>query len=97
MIRKVWKLAAIVLVLAGIAGALWGFAVWNGYWDILPRSPDPASGRICAFSMRGITVYETIHERAYLNHVWDISAGAFYIGFALALAYKWKSRGRHSS
>jgi hypothetical protein len=79
------------LALAGILGALWGLTIWGRYWDVLPRSPDPAFGRIYPFSMRGVTVYETLQERTYLNDIWNLSSGAFYTGFALALAYKWKS------
>jgi len=94
MMPKIWKGTAIVLIVAGTLGALWGLAVWNRYWDILPRSPDLASGRVNPFSMRGVIVYETPQEGAYLNRVWDLSAGAFYVGFALGLAYKWNSRGR---
>ncbi len=86
-----------MLIVIGILGALWAFTVWSRYWNILPRSPDPASGRVYPFSMRGVTVYETIQERVYLNRIEDVSAGAFYIGFALALVYEWKSRRPRSS
>jgi hypothetical protein len=91
MIRKLWKTAAILLTVAGIAGALWALTLWGRYWDILPRSPDPATGRIYPYSMRGVTVYETVQERMHLNRVESLSSGAFWIGFALALGYKWKS------
>jgi hypothetical protein len=89
--RKIWKSAAILLIVAGISGALWALTVWNRYWDVLPRSPDPASGRIFPFSMRGVIVYETLQERSYLDRIEDLSAIAFYVGFALALAYRWRS------
>ena len=97
MIREIWKSTAMVLVVTGILGALWSVSVWNQYWDILPRSPDPASGRVYPFSMRGVTVYETLRERTYLDRIENLSAATFCVGFALALAYKWKSRGQESA
>ena len=41
--------------------------------------------------MRGVIVYETLQERSYLDRIEDLSAIAFYVGLALALAYRWKS------
>ena len=91
MILKVWKIAAITLTIAAILGGLWGLTIYGRYWDVLPRSPDASSGRIYPFGMRGITVYETLQEHKYLDYIETLSSAAFYAGFALALAYEWKS------
>jgi hypothetical protein len=94
MIEKGWKTAAIVVAVVGLLGLCWGLAIWGRYWDILPRSPDPAAGRIYAFKMRGVTVYESLQERRFLNYVWNLSWTLFYAGFGLGVAERWKSSKR---
>jgi hypothetical protein len=91
MIQKAWKTTAVLLAVAGLLGLCWGLTTWGRYWDILPRSPDPASGRIYPFKMRGVTVYESFQERAFFSYVWNLSWAVFYAGFGLGLAQRWIS------
>jgi hypothetical protein len=70
---KLLRTGALVVCLAGVAGFLYGTLVWYKYYDTLPRSPQPATGRIYVMNMHGFAVYATEEERSRLGHIWNIS------------------------
>src|SRR5207249_3115959 len=69
--------AALGLMLCGLIGFVGSGAVWYVYYDTLPRSPQPATGRIYALNMHGVALYATSTERRRLDMLENIS---FIIG-----------------
>ena len=88
--RLLW-LAAAALCLAGLLGWIWTFGIWDHYFQFLPRSPNPAAGRIYPLSIHGIVVYQSLKERSRLDS-WDHwSFGIFCCGMVLGGIHQWRS------
>lgn len=70
---KLLRGAAIVLFACGVVcSGAWG-VLWGRYYDKLPRSPQPATGRTYEMNMGGVAVYATSGERHQLDMVGNIS------------------------
>ena len=58
------------VMLGGFAGFFYGAGVWYEYYNALPRSPQPATGRACHMNMHGVAVYASRRERRLLA-LWE--------------------------
>jgi hypothetical protein len=89
-LQKLWKRLGVVLGCLGLAGFIWAAGLWNQQLNTLPRSADPAEGRIYARNIHGIVVYQTRSERDYLERVQNGSIAVFVISIVMSLIYKKK-------
>ena len=67
---KLARALAMTVMLGGFAGFFYGAGVWYDYYDTLPRSPQPATGRTCRMNMHGVAVYASRRERRLLA-LWE--------------------------
>jgi len=88
---KLLKLVSIALILCGILGQAWTFGVWNLDAKVLPRTPDPSTGRVYRLSLHGILVYQTEQEHSVYWGIDGWSSRIFYFGWVLALIHIWNS------
>ena len=72
-VLKLFRLVAFVLALCGGLGILYWTVVWYQYYDRLPRSPQPATGRVYVMNMHGVAVYATYRERHHVHVIEDTS------------------------
>lgn len=89
--EKLLRIASITLCVAGLLGALWSMAIYNLYFDNLPRSPNPATGSLYPLNIHGVVVYQTLKERSHLDNWEHWSWGTFIFGFVLGLIHQWRS------
>src|SRR5258708_37926606 len=89
--RKLWTIARVTVSVATLIDAFWYWHIWNVYYDILPRSPDKASGRVYVDNFHGIAIYETYEERRRLQ-VLDYSSEALtLIILSGAAVHTWRA------
>ncbi|HEV2348774.1 MAG TPA: hypothetical protein VG028_02905 [Terriglobia bacterium] len=69
------------MAIAGLACVLYWTLVWYHYYDILPRSPQPAQGRVWALNMHGVTAYATREEQKRLDTPFYFAA--FLVNFGI--------------
>ena len=82
---RLLRRVALVLALIGSVGT-WGWAVlWYKYYDTLPRSPQPATGRTYVMNMHGVPVYATWAERHRLDLIENLSFILLLAGFVGAI------------
>lgn len=87
-----WKTLAITLIILGFAGQFWSQAIWDRYWNQLPRSPDPVAGRIYPLNMHGVAAYQTLGERSHLERVENCFWAVLLVGVAIGAIQQWKSK-----
>lgn len=91
--HKFWKTVAIVLFFAGLAGEVWSLAIWENYFDMLPRSPDLRAGRtIPDDNFHGFVLYESSAEHFRLYAVEYSSEAMLFLGFLIGAILEWKNR-----
>lgn len=85
--RVLWFVAAVLCVL-GLLGWVRAMGIWYEYGDILPRSPNLATGNIYPLNIHGWVVYQTLRElsRRQRWEFWSMAMAAF--GAALGAALK---------
>ena len=66
-VLKILRRLAFALLFTGFATLLAYVVLWTHYYDILPRSPQSATGRTYVMNMHGIGVYATQKERNRLD------------------------------
>jgi hypothetical protein len=91
MYLKLLKIVAITALVVGLIGKAWTFAACEHYAEVLPRVPDPASGRIYELSFHGLVVYQTLGEHLLYWGIYNWSQWIFFFGGAIALVHVWKS------
>ena len=91
--QRAWSRLGLFLGLLGLAGCIWTAALWNQQLISLPRSPDPAHGRIYPRNIHGICVYQTGQERDYLQKVQNCSLGVFVVSVLMSIVGKRKFAG----
>jgi hypothetical protein len=88
---SILKAIAIVFLAAGLIGQAVSQSIWTHYFHTLPRSPDPAVGRVYPLNMHGIIRYQTQGERTRLDAVEYSSTGLFFTGLIIGAIQRWKS------
>jgi hypothetical protein len=83
-IRRAWRLVALSVLIPGILGWFYTWALWSSYTS-LPRVPAPDAGRVYPRGIHGITVYQTLKERNKLDFLLRASVMFSAVGFALAI------------
>jgi hypothetical protein len=71
---------AITLLVIGFGGLLYSCVVWNQYYRQLPRSPQPALGRVYVLSEKGVIAYATRREWYRLTLVEELSMIMLILG-----------------
>ncbi len=87
------KTVAIVLMFVGLIGQGLSQGIWTHYFHTLPRSPDPATGRVYPPNMHGIITYQTPEERWLLSAAEYLSGGVFFVGLLIGFFQHWESGG----
>jgi hypothetical protein len=82
-----WKRVGVAISLMGLAGILWTFSLLYGYKRTLPRSPDPVAGRVYPLDFHGIVIYQTRHERNWLDEIQYSSVAALLVGGLMGLIH----------
>ena len=59
---KLLKVVERILIILGVGAFVWLIYIQLRYWDVMPREPDPSTGRIYAFSAMRFQVYVTKEE-----------------------------------
>lgn len=83
--RRMWRAVSILLMGPALAVWLYTGVIWNRYLDTLPRSPEPAIGRIYPLNIHGIVVFQTHAEKLRLDLTSNISFGALALGGLIGL------------
>lgn len=91
---KVWKRALVALSVAAILVLFSYMALWDHYWDTLPRSPDQAAGRVYVDNFHGVAVYETRQERFRLHALEN--ASEILIALTAVAGIVWDRKTRRS-
>lgn len=82
-----WKTVAIVLLLPGLAGLLWGASISVEYLHDLPTVPDIATHRTVPRNIHGTVVYQTEAEDSHLNMIEYTSIAIFVAGLIAGVVY----------
>jgi hypothetical protein len=89
--RKLLKMTHVSFFVMGFVGLLWVMALYQAYFNNLPRSPNPITGNVYPLNIHGIVVYQTMQERSRLGNWEHWSWGLAILGFVLGLIYQWRS------
>lgn len=82
-----WKeVVANALVIVGLSGPLYGFALERSYQVSLPHSPEPTTGHAIPRNNHGVVVYYTESEVSQLRNLW---VGGGLIGLLGGLIHKY--------
>ena len=79
-ILRLLRRVALALVLTGVASLLSLTVLWYHYYDTLPRSPEPATGKIYVMNMHGVAVYATRTQRHRLDFMENLSFILLFAG-----------------
>ena len=89
--EKLLKIAAVLLIVAGLVGQVWSQRLWDLYFDTLPHSADKAAGRVYLDNnFHGVPVYETSQEHFRLYAVEYSSEALFFLGLVAGAFAEWK-------
>lgn len=89
MTERRWRWIAVALVAVGAVAFLSGWGLHMKYASTLPKSPDPAAGRVIALNSQGSFAYMTRKENRTLDGLLFGGQGLFWAG---ALLFEFKVR-----
>lgn len=89
------KTCAILLLVSGLLGSVWSYAVWNQYFVMLPHAPDISAGRAHPANFHGVVLYETRQEHLKRVGIEYGSTGLFVLGMLLGALYERNRRARN--
>jgi hypothetical protein len=90
-VNKKLKALTITFIAGGTFGLLLTFLLWTAYSTYLPRTPDPATGRIYRLAQHGLMVYQTRREHLLYWGVLDCSVVLCVLGGFGIVMHDWMS------
>lgn len=88
--KALLKWFGVALGILGIAGLLWTLGRESYKASSLPRSPDPAVGRVFPDNIHGIVIYETRSQKHDSDHIEVTSFSMLGLSLVLSLIYRRK-------
>lgn len=88
--RLIWKVTVSSLIVALMIDLFWAWRVWNVYYETLPHSPDPRTGRVYRDNFHGVAIYETGEEHRRLQMFQYSSEGLVVVLLSAAAINQWR-------
>jgi hypothetical protein len=91
---RLLKVTHVACFVGGVIGLLWSMAIYQTYFNNLPRSPNPQTGNLYPLNIHGAVVYQTLQQSCRLDNWQHWSWGFVILGAVLGWLYQWRSGDR---